>query len=371
MIRLPRQEVAELLAESIDRGEGLLERANLIGDLSDYESWKATRKLWTEHTEHTLGRIYDSSQETDEFRSATSDFAAGGEQWQTDYRRDSNCVRQAIDVLLLFKEQLGEVSIPAPELHSEEADEAEPDGPLAVSPESEPEPTNRAEPEPEPHEDPELELQPDPEPEPEPDDDASSASLEIEPSPAPDVEFAQRSANGSGPLPATTSAAAGNGGPGPGASGQVFLVHGRDEGVKQAVTDLLERAGPHEITILNERPMDRRMLVEHFDGRPAGARYAVVLLTADDVGAPRVDSEREPYFSPRARQRVVFEMGLLVAAVTPRRMCVLYEDGVELPFDLDGIAYVRLDLAGTWQSKLLLHMRGAGFEYDLNRLAPI
>jgi len=97
----------------------------------------------------------------------------------------------------------------------------------------------------------------------------------------------------------------------------------------------------------------------------------VILLTADDVGAPRVDSEREPYYSPRARQGVVFEMGVLVAALTPRCICVLYEDGVELPFDMDGIAYVRLDTAGTWQSKLLLHMRSAGFDYDLNRLAPI
>lgn len=64
-------------------------------------------------------------------------------------------------------------------------------------------------------------------------------------------------------------------------------------------------------------------------------------------------------------------MGVLVAALTPRFMCVLYEDGVELPCDLDGIAYVRLDLAGTWQSKLLLHLRRAGFDYDLNSLAPI
>jgi len=154
-------------------------------------------------------------------------------------------------------------------------------------------------------------------------------------------------------------------------AGQVFVVHGRDETLKEAVAELLERAGSHEVTIVNERPSDRRMLVERFDELASESRYAVVLLTADDVGAPRLDSEREPYYSPRARQGVVFEMGILVAALTPRCMCVLYEDGVELPFDMDGIAYVRLDLAGTWQSKLLLHMRNAGFDYDLNRLAPI
>ena len=59
-----------------------------------------------------------------------------------------------------------------------------------------------------------------------------------------------------------------------------------------------------------------------------------------------------------------------MAALGPRCMSVLYEDGVELPCDLDGVAYVRLDLADTWKSKLLLQLRGAGFNYDLNRLAP-
>jgi predicted nucleotide-binding protein len=94
-----------------------------------------------------------------------------------------------------------------------------------------------------------------------------------------------------------------------------------------------------------------------------------VLLTADDIGAPRVESEAEPYFSPRAHQAVVFEMGFLVAALAPGRVCVLYEEGVQLPCDLEDIAYVRLDLAGTWQPKLLLQLRKAGFDYDLNKLA--
>ena len=64
-------------------------------------------------------------------------------------------------------------------------------------------------------------------------------------------------------------------------------------------------------------------------------------------------------------------MGFLVAALTPHCVCVLYEDGVELPCDVEGIAYVRLDMAGTWKSNLLLKLRAAGFNYDLNRLAPV
>jgi predicted nucleotide-binding protein len=136
----------------------------------------------------------------------------------------------------------------------------------------------------------------------------------------------------------------------------------------QAVARLLEQAGTHEVTILNERPNGRGALAEQFGEHAPGSRYAIVLLTADDIGAPRVESEDEPYFSPRAHQAVVFEMGFLVAALAPGCVCVLYEEGVQLPCDLDGIAYVRLDLAGTWQPKLLLQLRKAGFDYDLNKL---
>jgi predicted nucleotide-binding protein len=157
---------------------------------------------------------------------------------------------------------------------------------------------------------------------------------------------------------------------GPARSGQVFLVHGRNEAYKQAVAGMLQGAGPYEVTILNERPAERLALIERFDDHTVDARYAVVLLTADDVGAPRLDSDREPYFSPRARQGVVFELGVLVAVLSPRCVCVLYEDGVELPCDLDRVTFVHLDAAGTWRSKLLLQLRAAGFDYDLNRLAP-
>ena len=177
----------------------------------------------------------------------------------------------------------------------------------------------------------------------------------------------QQPPNGSAsPIPVASTAE-----PGADALRQLFLVHGRNDGWKQAVAGLLEGTGSHEVTILNERPNARRALVEHFEDHAREPGYAVVLLTADDVGAARVDSDREPYFSPRARQAVVFEMGVLVATLTPQHMCVLYEDGVELPCDLDGVAYVRLDLAETWKYKLLLKLRSAGFDYDLNRLATL
>jgi predicted nucleotide-binding protein len=149
----------------------------------------------------------------------------------------------------------------------------------------------------------------------------------------------------------------------------VYLAHGRDEKWKQAVEHLLEQAGEHEIKIVNRRASERAQLTEELREDAPGSHYAVVLLTADDVGGARLESDAEPYFSTRAHQEVVFEMGFLVAALSPGRVCVLYEDGVEMPCDLDGVLHVRLDLAGTWQPKLLLHLRRAGFDYDMNKLA--
>jgi predicted nucleotide-binding protein len=405
MLRVSPPIVAELLDKSIEQGQDLIERASLIGDFSDYESWKTTRKQWIELTAEGLTRVYDGPEEAEEFKRAAS-VLPGGRQWQVEYKRDSKAVREAIDVLSALENQLGlsgededrPGDAPGPPDGAEPTDDPRLESQLAGEPADEEhaeespldsqlagKPTDRMfEPDPDVDwagaDEDALDLEPAAEhaapvlaperaPEPEPAR-APSVGVELAPAPSGDGEFANASANasanGSAPLPATTTA-----GLAPGVRRQVFLVHGRNEKFKLAVGGLLERAGPHEVTILNERGNDHRKLVEHFEEQPIGTRYAVVLLTADDVGAPRLDSDREPYFSPRARQGVVFEMGVLVAALTPRCMCVLYEDGVELPCDMDGIAYVRLDLAGTWQSKLLLHLRSAGFDYDLNALAPL
>ncbi len=174
-------------------------------------------------------------------------------------------------------------------------------------------------------------------------------------------------ANGTTPAERDPTAAAA-----PARTYQVLLAHGRDERWKQAVEHLLEQAGEHEIRIVNQRSGEHGRLADALDDEPGTAsRYAVVLLTADDVGGPRLESDSEPFFSTRAHQEVVFQMGFLVAALSPGRVCVLYEDGVELPYDLEGVSHVRLDLAGTWQPKLLLHLRRAGFDYDMNKLVGV
>ena len=308
----------------------LLGRLHFIIDFSDDERWKAARREWIERTDETLDRIYEGPQEVDEFESAAY-APAVGQPWQVEYN-DSSSLRTAVDVLISLQDRLDDY---AP------GDLADAARALDVDPQ---------------RGDPGYESSQE-----------RSVGADLGPTNSANVEFVQPMTNGAGsPLPAPAADR-----PRTDHTRQVFLVHGRQEKLKEAVAALLELAGPHPVTILNERPSDRRMLVEHPEERSADSRYAIILLTADDVAGPRLDCGREHHFSPRARQGVVFEMGVLVAALTPRRLCVLYEDGVELPCHIDGITYVLLDLAGTWQSKLLLHLRGAGLDYDLNMLAPI
>jgi predicted nucleotide-binding protein len=403
----------ELFAQCIKQGQALVQRASLVGDFSDYESWKSARNQWVEPTMQALEHMYGGRSQAGEFAeaAATTD---GNKRWQQQYAVDLDAVKAAIDFLTVLQSELafaredvggelgaavgaGELTAAGAKGERETDDAPQPEPATAprpapsAAPESEsesaqvavvvepdraatPEPVAVAkhQPEPEPPaRERDREREPPPKDEPRSDDehaaDRAQLSAELAPAPRVGAELAQH-ANG-----AVSAERAGAPGAAPSASKHVLLAHGRNERWKQAVAQLLERAGTHEITILNERASERASergaLADQFGEHMPGSRYAVVLLTADDIAAPRVDSEDEPYFSPRAHQAVVFEMGFLVAALSPGRVCVLYEEGVQLPCDLDGIAYVRLDLAGTWQPKLLLQLRKAGFDYDLNKLA--
>lgn len=126
----------------------------------------------------------------------------------------------------------------------------------------------------------------------------------------------------------------------------VFIVHGRNEGVRETVARVLEQAGRH-VVILHEQASRGRTLIEKFEQHAADAGYAVILLTGDDVGGSSNSDLR-----PRARQNVVFEMGFFYGRLGRDRVAVLFEPGVEKPSDIDGVVYVELDSAGAWRTKL-------------------
>lgn len=149
----------------------------------------------------------------------------------------------------------------------------------------------------------------------------------------------------------------------------VFLVHGHNAKVKEQVVRQLEKAGGYPVNILHEQPNRGLTIIEKFEQHASVSSFAIVLLTADDAGAPVAPGETNPLtdLRPRARQNVVFELGYFVGALGRSRVAVLYDETVELPSDYQGIAYISL-ADETWRYKLLRELRAAGLEYDLNEI---
>jgi predicted nucleotide-binding protein len=141
----------------------------------------------------------------------------------------------------------------------------------------------------------------------------------------------------------------------------VFLVHGHNEGIKETVARFLEKLGTVAV-VLQELPNEGRTVIEKFEDF-SNVHYAVVLMTADDLGGLAGGSAQ----SSRARQNVIFELGYFVAKLGRSRVCVLFQDGVETPSDFSGVLYVRLDQEGAWRLKMARELKTAGIKVDLNK----
>ena len=144
-------------------------------------------------------------------------------------------------------------------------------------------------------------------------------------------------------------------------SKEVFIVHGHDDGPKEAVARLLQKVGLKPI-ILHEQPSQGRTVIEKFEDY-SEVGFAVVLLTADDVGREKDKEE----LTSRARQNVIFEMGYFFALLSRKRVVTLHKE-VELPSDLSGIIYIPYDAEGAWRTKLVQELKAANYDVDMNVL---
>ena len=146
-------------------------------------------------------------------------------------------------------------------------------------------------------------------------------------------------------------------------SRKVFVVHGHNDAIRESCARFLERLDLQPI-ILHEQPNAGRTIIEKFQDY-SDVGFAVVLLTSDDKGgAKNIDSLA---LKPRARQNVIFELGFFLGRLGRSKVCALYEDGVELPSDYNGVLFTPIDAAGTWKFQLCREIRAAGIDVDLNK----
>lgn len=141
---------------------------------------------------------------------------------------------------------------------------------------------------------------------------------------------------------------------------RVFLVHGRNEGVRHEVMVFLMRIGVEPI-VLHERANQGRELLAKFKSEAERCDYAVVLMTDDDVGGLVGEPLR-----PRARQNVIFELGFFIGLLGQAKVAVLARGNVELPSDFLGVVRVMQD--ADWRRQLFRELRDANLGVDPNGL---
>jgi predicted nucleotide-binding protein len=144
-------------------------------------------------------------------------------------------------------------------------------------------------------------------------------------------------------------------------SRNIFIVHGH-AGIEQAVARFITQIGLEPI-ILHEQPNQGRTIIEKFESY-SDVRFAVILLTPDDVGGPR-DGEQ----NPRARQNVILELGYFIGKLGRERVCALLQGSVELPSDILGVVWEPLDQHGAWKLKLASELKAAKYDIDWSKVS--
>ncbi|NOR44002.1 MAG: hypothetical protein GQ534_00315, partial [Candidatus Delongbacteria bacterium] len=146
-------------------------------------------------------------------------------------------------------------------------------------------------------------------------------------------------------------------------SKRIFLVHGRDNELKESTARFLEKLDLEAI-ILHEQSSRGQTIIEKFEAN-SDVAFAVVLITPDDIGGLNVT---DPELKPRARQNVLFELGYFIGKLGRHRVIALLKDDIEIPSDFDAVVYIEVNRSDDWKFKLAKELKDGGLEIDLNKV---
>jgi|GEM_PF-4836550 len=112
---------------------------------------------------------------------------------------------------------------------------------------------------------------------------------------------------------------------------RVFITHGQGA-IWREVADFVEKECNPKLPFLElaSRPNTGRTVIEKLDEEASHCSFAVVVMTGDDI---TVDGEA------RARENVIHEIGFFQGRYGRRRVCLLHEEGVNIPSNLNGVVY--------------------------------
>ncbi len=141
----------------------------------------------------------------------------------------------------------------------------------------------------------------------------------------------------------------------------IFIIHGHDHSTKNILARFITKLGLNPI-ILHEKANLGRTIIEKFEDHAINVSYAIALLTPDDYGA----AKGRAALHDRARQNVVFEFGYFIGKLGREHVCGITKGDIEIPTDLSGVIYIRLDDRGAWKAEVVKELRGVGINIDAN-----
>lgn len=139
---------------------------------------------------------------------------------------------------------------------------------------------------------------------------------------------------------------------------EVFIVHGHNDAIKNEVEMVINKLGLRSI-ILNVEANSGMTIIEKFEHH-SNVGFAVIIFSDDDEAKSKNDVE----IKTRARQNVILELGYFIAKIGRKNICALYVEGVELPSDLLGLGYTKIDASNTWKLKLAKELDVAGYKIE-------
>jgi predicted nucleotide-binding protein len=151
----------------------------------------------------------------------------------------------------------------------------------------------------------------------------------------------------------------------------VFIAHGHDETFLNQVEAYIRELGIEPV-VLRRIGGPSQSLFQKFLQWGKETRFAIVLLSADDLGAARYQFEAsgvgDRALQFRARQNVILEMGFFYGHLGWENVFVLYKNpdkvfpNFERPSDLEGVVFDLVDESEGWKDFLRGKLVEANFK---------
>jgi predicted nucleotide-binding protein len=149
-------------------------------------------------------------------------------------------------------------------------------------------------------------------------------------------------------------------------SKKCFIVHGRENDAKETIARFISKIGLDPV-ILHEKPNSGKTIIEKFEDY-SDAAFTIVILAPDDYGCLVSEYSDRETLKKRARQNVIFELGYFIGKINRNKVIAIIVDDIEIPSDLSGIIYIKMDNDDGWKIKLVRELRELGIQIKMDGL---